>query len=521
MDLLDRSISEIAAAVRERKVSCVELTRAALDRAHARDADLHAFLELFPDQAMARAKALDEQLGAATGHDAAAPGALGASLPLAGVPIALKDNICLEWGRTTCASKILANFHSPYSATAARKLIDAGAIVIGKTNLDEFAMGSSCESSAFGVTRNPHDLSRVPGGSSGGSAAAVAARFVPLALGSDTGGSIRQPAAMCGVVGLKPTYGRVSRFGLVAYASSLDQIGPLTMNVEDCALATAVLCGHDPRDTTSAPAELAAPLPAPAQLLELIRTAPASLRVGVPRAARGSTGNHPSVNDALERSIRALQSLGATVIDVELAHLDQAIAAYYIIATAEASSNLARFDGVRYGHRATPRPGEAGMSLDDMYARSRAEGFGPEVLRRIMLGTHVLSAGYADRYYHTALKVRRLIKDAYDAIFAKSSTRAGTDAPACDVILMPATPGPAFKIGEKVNDPLALYLEDVYTVGVNLAGLPAISLPAGSATVDGRPLPVGVQLIAPAFAEVQLLRAARSLEQALATASNP
>ncbi|HRQ73870.1 MAG TPA: Asp-tRNA(Asn)/Glu-tRNA(Gln) amidotransferase subunit GatA, partial [Phycisphaerales bacterium] len=421
--------------------------------------------------------------------------------PLAGVPVAVKDNLCLARGRTTCASRMLEAYESPFTATAVQRLIDAGAVVVGKTNLDEFAMGSSCEFSIFGPTRNPWDDSRVPGGSSGGSAAAVAAGLVPLALGSDTGGSIRQPAGFCGVAGLKPTYGRISRWGLVAFASSLDQVGPFARTVGDCALALSIMAGRDALDATCCdrpPEDFAARLGEPVR----------PLRIAIPRQARGGGvegggGNHAAVDAALDAAAAALAERGAEIVEIDLPHAEHAVAAYYIVAAAEASSNLARFDGVRYGRRAAMREGD---SLEDLYRRSRTEGFGEEVRRRILLGTHVLSSGYQDKYYLTALKARRRIKDDFDRAF-----EAGASA-----VLMPTSPAPPFRLGEKTEDPLALYLEDVYTVGVNLAGLPAIALPAGVATLDGRTLPVGVQLIAPAFGEARLLRIAHELQAALA-----
>jgi aspartyl-tRNA(Asn)/glutamyl-tRNA(Gln) amidotransferase subunit A len=491
------SAKSIRGAVAKGKASATEIAREALTRAEQAK-PLNAFLQLFPDKALAAAREVDARVAA------------GEDLPLAGVPVAIKDNICLGpdgakvgdgrgyGGRTTCASRILENYESPYTATAAQKLIDAGAVIIGKTNLDEFAMGSSTEHSAFGPTRNPWDVGRVPGGSSGGSAAAVAARVVPVALGSDTGGSIRQPAGLCGLVGVKPTYGRVSRYGLVAFASSLDQIGPLTTTVDDAALLLNVMCGLDPRDSTSAakpPTGFSAELERP--VLNLV--------VGVPRQAR-SHANHPTVSAALENAIAVFRSLGALIVDVDLPLTDYGIAAYYIVAPAEASSNLARFDGIRYGRRAELKHGEG---LFDLYCKSRSEGFGAEVKRRIMLGTHVLSSGYYEAYYNTALKVRRKILADFNAAFQGDPASAQP----CHVILMPATPGPAFKLGEKTADPLAMYLEDVYTVGVNLAGLPGMTLPAGFAEVEGKHLPVGVQLVAPAFEESVMLRAARMFEQ--------
>ncbi len=480
------SLISIRDDIASRKLSAEEATRAALAAADQLNPQLNAFISIFHTEAMAQARAIDAQI--ASGKS---PGLL------AGVPIALKDNICLAWGRTTCASRILENYRSPYAATAAQRLLDAGAIIIGKTNLDEFAMGSTTERSIFGPTRNPHDHARIVGGSSGGSACAVAAGIVSGALGSDTGGSIRQPAGMCGIVGYKPSYGLVSRYGLVAYASSLDQIGPFAHTVTDAALLAGAIIGHDPHDSTSAPA--AAP-----NLLADIEKPVEQMVIGVPTQAR-SSANHPAVAAALERAIGAFRELGASVIDIDLPLTSAGIAAYYIIAPAEASSNLARFDGIRYGRRAALGPGD---DLMDLYCRSRAEGFGPEVQRRIMLGTHVLSSGYYDAYYATALKVRALIRRDYDAAFS--------GAHGCHAILMPSSPTPAWPIGEKTADPLAEYLEDVYTVGVNLAGLPAITIPSGHASgagTNGANLPVGMQLIAPAMQDARLLRIARMLEQ--------
>lgn len=455
------------------------------------DSTLHAFLHTFTDKV--RAATLDP------------------SVALSDLTIAVKDNICLGpdlhtrgdnlgyGGPTTCGSRMLENYHSPFTATAAQNLINAGAIIVGKTNLDEFAMGSSCERSAFGPTLNPHDHSRVPGGSSGGSAAAVAAGMVDAALGSDTGGSIRQPASFCGVVGIKPTYGRVSRYGLVAYASSLDQIGPIARDVVTAARVLQEICSTDPLDSTSS-AHAARWTNHTGSLvanLEAASAAPISyLVLGVPREAR-SSANHPDVSRVLEETIATYRSLGAKVIDIDLPRTDYAIAAYYIVACAEASSNLARFDGIRYGHRAKAD------NLFDVYCRSRSEGFGPEVQRRIMLGTHILSSGYYDAYYNTALKARRVIKNDFDACFAQG----------VHAILMPVAPSPAFKLGEKTTDPLALYLEDIYTVAINLAGLPAMSIPAGHADIDGKKLPIGMQLICKPFDEVTMLSAARMFER--------
>lgn len=454
---------------------------------------LNATLGTSPNASIRMAERVDQRLAA------------GEHPPLAGVPILIKDNITvgpdlmavgdgMGFGcATTCGSKFLGSYQSPFSATAVERLIAAGAVPIAKTNMDEFGMGSSGENSAFGPTRNPWAIARVPGGSSSGSAAGVAAGVAPLALGSDTGGSIRQPASFCGIVGVKPTYGRVSRWGLVAYASSLDQIGPMATCVADAAACLEVICGVDPRDATSAAQ------PAPRIIADLERPV-SGLRVGVPRQAR-SDANHESVAASMASASAALRDQGVTLVEVDLPHTDVGIAAYYIIAAAEASSNLARFDGIRYGRRAQIAPGE---SLETLYARSRAEGFGAEVKRRILLGTHVLSSGYYDAYYASAQKVRRLILGDYEAAWAT-----------CDAILMPTAPGPAFAIGEKTADPLSMYLEDVYTVGVNLAGLPAASIPAGFASVAGEALPVGVQLVGRAFDESTLLRLARAIERTL------
>lgn len=489
--IADMTIGALRAEIAARRVSSEAAVRASLDRMSSMDGRVGAFLQVFEERALERARSVDRAIGGGERVGA-----------LAGAPIAIKDNICTSFGRTTCASRFLERYESPFSATVVRRLEDAGAIIVGKTNLDEFAMGSSCENSALGKTVNPWDPTRAPGGSSGGSAAAVAARMVGLALGSDTGGSIRQPAGLTGIVGLKPTYGRVSRYGLVAFASSLDQIGPMTRSVGDAALALEVMAGSDALDSTSADETRQGSLRFTQELERPVE----GLRLGVPREA-WSEQNHPAVNAALKGAIEVYKRLGATIVEIDLPNLKHGIAAYYIIAPAEASSNLARFDGVRYGRRAKLTDGE---ELFDLYARSRAEGFGPEVQRRIMLGTYVLSSGYYDAYYLTALKARRVIKGDFDAAF-------GAAGGAVHAVLMPATPGPAFKIGEKANDPLALYLEDVYTVTANLAGLPGITIPAGfadGAGTKGESLPVGVQLIGPAFDEARLLRIARMHEAA-------
>jgi aspartyl-tRNA(Asn)/glutamyl-tRNA(Gln) amidotransferase subunit A len=403
------------------------------------------------------------------------------------VPVALKDNMCTREMPTTAGSHILERYTPPYDAAVTERLEAAGAVIVGKTNCDEFAMGSSTEFSAFGPTRNPWSLDRTPGGSSGGSAAAVAGRLVPIALGSDTGGSIRQPAALCGVVGLKPTYGRVSRYGLLAFASSLDQIGPLTTTVADAAACLSVIAGHDPRDATSSTAPVE---DYTATLTGDVR----GLRIGVARSLFGD-GLDPEVLAACDHSLEQLREAGASLVDIELPHSSHAIAVYYLVAMAEASSNLSRYDGVRYGYRA---PGAA--SLGEMYDRTRDEGFGPEVKRRIILGTYVLSEGYYDAYYLKAQQVRTLIRQDYERAFAN-----------VDVIAMPTSPTPAFKLGDRVEDPLQMYLVDVFTVGVSLSGLPAISVPCGFTAAR---LPIGLQLIGRAMGEVTVLKAADALERA-------
>jgi len=412
--------------------------------------------------------------------------------PLAGVPIAVKDNICTAFGHTTCASKILAKYESPYNAGVVERIEAAGGVIVGKTNLDEFAMGSSTENSGVAPTRNPWNLDCVPGGSSGGSAAAVAARLVPLALGSDTGGSIRQPAALCGVVGLKGTYGRVSRYGLVAYGSSLDQIGPLATCCEDAAVLMGVLAGRDSRDSTSV--EQAVPDYRAALADSALAALAPHLRIGVPQEYFGD-GLGAETRAAVEAALAVYRGLGATLVNVSLPHARFAIATYYLVATAEASSNLARYDGVHYGHR-TPRP----RDIFDLYSSSRDEGLGAEVKRRIMLGTFALSAGYYDAYYNKALRVRRLIKDDFDRAFEQ-----------CDVIAGPTSPTPAFRLGEKLSDPLQMYLADIYTIAANLVGVPAMSIPCGFG--DGG-LPIGLQLMTPLFGETVLLQSARLYERA-------
>jgi aspartyl-tRNA(Asn)/glutamyl-tRNA(Gln) amidotransferase subunit A len=478
MSLSDLTAIELRNRIAAGQASSVEAVEAVFERIDRFEPTVGAFISLFRDDAMHRAQEIDRCLAA------------GQSVgPLAGVPVAVKDNMCTRFGATTCGSRILANFHAPYEATVIRRLLDAGAIIIGKTNLDEFAMGSSTENSGLKKTGNPWDPARVPGGSSGGSAAAVAARLCSAALGSDTGGSIRQPAGFCGVVGLKPTYGRVSRYGLVAYGSSLDQIGPLTQTVTDAALMLSVIAGHDPADSTSVD-ESVAPVD---DYLARIDEPVQGLRIGV--APAFNAGADESVRAALDAAIEVYRSAGAEVIEIEMPHMDYAIAAYYVIATAEASGNLARFDGVHYGHR-TANPSD----YVEVYSKSREEAFGQEVKRRIMLGTYALSSGYYDAYYLKALKVRNLIRGDFVRAFER-----------CDAMLMPVAPTTAFRIGEKTDDPLKMYLSDIYTIAVNLAGIPGVSVPCG---LDGAGLPIGLQVLTPTFAEDKLLRIARMFEAA-------
>ncbi len=454
----------------------MEATRAVLDRISRIDPTVGAYLATFGDRALQAAKDVDRRIAA---------GELVG--PLAGVPVAIKDVLCTSFGTTTCGSRMLENFRSPYDATVVRKLLAADAIIVGKTNMDEFAMGSSTENSGLRKTVNPWDTSRVPGGSSGGSAAAVAARLCSAALGSDTGGSIRQPASFCGVVGLKPTYGRVSRYGLVAYGSSLDQVGPMARTVADAAMLLNVIAGHDPADSTSVSEQLA-PV---SNYLEKLDEPVDGLRIGV--APGFNAGAEPAVLQAIHKAIDSYRDAGAEIIEVDMPHLDYAIAAYYVIATAEASSNLARYDGVHYGYR-TKNP----ASYIEVYTKSREEAFGKEVKRRIMLGTYALSSGYYDAYYLKALKVRNLIRGDFVRAFEQ-----------CDCIMMPVAPTTAFKIGEKVDDPLKMYLSDIYTIAVNLAGIPGISVPCG---FDDAGLPIGLQILTPAFSEARLLRIARMYE---------
>ncbi|NML26291.1 Asp-tRNA(Asn)/Glu-tRNA(Gln) amidotransferase subunit GatA [Zoogloea dura] len=473
--MIDSSLKDIAAALRAKTVSAVELATDSLARIEAGNPKVNAFITIDRDGALAAAQAADARLAA------------GSAGPLTGIPMAHKDVFCTEGVLTTCGSKMLANFTSPYDAHVVSLLKAAGAVMVGKTNMDEFAMGSSNENSHFGPTRNPWNTDTVPGGSSGGSAAAVAARLVPIATGTDTGGSIRQPASLCGITGIKPTYGTVSRYGMIAYASSLDQGGAFGYSAEDCALLLSAMAGHDPRDSTSLEREAedyAGNLDKPL----------AGLRVGLPKEFFAE-GMSDDVRAAVDAAIAEYRKLGATTVEVSLPNARLAIPAYYVIAPAEASSNLSRFDGVRYGHRAAEY-----TDLMDMYCKSRAQGFGAEVKRRILMGTYVLSHGYYDAYYIKAQKLRRLIANDFQAAFAQ-----------CDLIAGPVSPTVAFGIGEKSDDPVQMYLSDIYTIAVNLAGLPALSHPAGFGAGG---LPVGLQLIGNYFGEARLLGAAHQFQQA-------
>jgi len=493
MDLHQTSATAILGELRSGNCSSAELTRACLDQIDRHDEKIGAFLSVDAEGAIARAESIDQQRTAGT--------PLG---PLAGLPVAIKDILCTRDVPTTCGSRMLETYCPPYNATVIDRLEQAGAVLLGRTNMDEFGMGSSTENSAYQLTRNPWDPERIPGGSSGGSAACLASSMVPLSIGTDTGGSIRQPAALCGVVGVKPSYGRVSRYGLVAYASSLDQVGPLARTVEDAALLLEVLAGHDPRDSTSAPIEVPRYSDTVGQPLE-------GLRIGLVKEHFGE-GLDNEIAGAIQQAIQVYEALGATVQEISMPHAGYGVATYYIIAPCEASSNLARYDGVHYGYRTETQamlqeleeeraqlPADTDKeSIDSalvrMYRRSRAEGLGAEVKRRIMLGTYALSEGYYDAYYLKALKVRRLIRGDYDAAFGQ-----------VDVIAGPVTSSPAFRCGEKTDDPLSMYLEDLYTVTANLAGVAGISLPCGF-TQHG--LPIGLQLQAAPFQEERLLRAA-------------
>jgi aspartyl-tRNA(Asn)/glutamyl-tRNA(Gln) amidotransferase subunit A len=473
-DFCRLSISELAPLLSRREVSPVEVAEAFLARIAAHDPELNTYITVDQEGAVAQAREAEARL------------AKGETGPLVGVPLALKDVMATQGLRTTCGSRILENFVPPFEATVCTRLRRAGAVFLGKVNMDEFAMGSSTENSAYGVTHNPWQRDCIPGGSSGGSAAAVAADLCTAALGSDTGGSIRQPASHCGVVGLKPTYGRVSRFGLVAYASSLDQIGPLTKDVRDTALLLNVIAGHDRRDST------AVPEPVPDYLASLGQDIK-GLKIGVPREYFGE-GLDSEVEAAVRGALKTLENLGADIVEVSLPHTEYAVGTYYIIAMAEASSNLARYDGVKYGFRAP------GNNLLEMYTQTRTLGFGAEVCRRIMLGTYTLSAGYYDAYYRKASQVRTLLRQDFDQAFQT-----------CAVLATPVAPTPAFRLGEKVDDPLTMYLSDIFTISANLAGIPGLSLPCG---VSQGGLPIGLQLLGPHFGELQMLQVAYAFEQA-------
>ncbi|MYE90834.1 Asp-tRNA(Asn)/Glu-tRNA(Gln) amidotransferase subunit GatA [Candidatus Poribacteria bacterium] len=475
MPLYELTAHELHDKLKSREITALELTQSMYDRIGAVEEQIKGYLTLTEDIALESAAAADA--GFQRGDEMS---------PLAGIPIAIKDVICTKGVLTTCGSEILGNFVSPYDATVMTKLHQQGAVMLGKTNMDEFAMGSSTENSAYQTTRNPWNLETIPGGSSGGSSAVVAAGEAICSLGSDTGGSIRQPAALCGVVGMKPTYGRVSRFGLVAFASSLDQIGPFSKDITDCALLLNAICGHDPMDSTSAN------LPAPDFTKSLINDLE-GVKVGIPKEYF-TAGIDPDIEESVRRAIEVLQENGAIIEEVSLPHTDYAMATYYIIAPAEASANLARYDGVRYGFRATNAE-----ELGDMYRKTRSEGFGEEVKRRIMLGTYALSSGYYDAYYLKAQKVRTLIKSDFDNAFEK-----------VDVVVTPTSPTAAFKIGERTADPLQMYLSDVLTTPASLAGLPGISIPCGLTQDD---LPIGLQILAAPFEEEKILRVAYTFEQ--------
>lgn len=476
MELLDLTAVELAKEIKAGNVTAVEAMKAVLEQIDKTEADLNCYVTIDKEKALLEAERVQKEIEAGT-----------LTGPLAGVPVAIKDNMCTEGMLTTCSSKILGNFIPAFSAEAVIKLQEAGAVIIGKTNMDEFAMGSTTETSAYGITKNPRNTEHVPGGSSGGSAAAVAANECYFALGSDTGGSIRQPASYCGVVGMKPTYGTVSRYGLIAYGSSLDQIGPLCKDVTDCATIMEIIAAHDPKDSTSMKRE---DTDFTSALVEDVE----GMKIGIPRTYFGE-GLDPQVKKAVLDMVEVLKSKGALVEEFDLDLVDYAIPTYYTIAAAEASSNLERFDGVKYGYRAKDYEG-----LHSMYKKTRSEGFGPEVKRRIMLGSFVLSSGYYDAYYLKALKVKALIKKAFDDAFAKY-----------DVIIGPVAPTTAPKIGSSLSDPIKMYLGDIYTISLNLAGLPGLSIPCG---VDDKGLPIGVQLIGDCFKEKNLIRAGYTYEKA-------
>lgn len=482
MELYELKIHELHDLLKNKEVSAVDVTKAFLERIKEVEPQVDALISITEEYALKKAEEADKMIQDGNIND------------LTGIPVIIKDNMCTENIKTTCASKMLEDFVPPYNATVVENLNNLGAVMVGKANLDEFAMGSSTENSAFKTTKNPWDLSRVPGGSSGGSAASVAADECAFSLGSDTGGSIRQPASLCGVVGMKPTYGLVSRYGLVAFASSLDQIGPLTKDVTDCAIVLNAIAGHDPKDSTSVDKMRKK------DYKEFLKDDIKGIRIGYAKEFFGE-GLDDSVRESIESSLKIFESLGAEVKEISLPYLDYALAAYYIVSSAEASSNLARYDGIRYGHVATNYE-----DLIDMYMVSRSEGFGKEVKRRIMLGTYALSSGYYDAYYNKALKVRTLIKKDYEKAFED-----------VDVIVGPTSPTTAFKIGERVEDPLAMYLADVYTVPVNIAGLPGLSLPCGLS--NG--MPVGLQIVGRHFDEGVVLNVAYAFEKACNFSEKP
>ena len=471
--MIEYTLAELSRLLYEREISSTELVQSCLDRADQLNGELNCFISLFPEHALEQAKAADGLIAA------------GQAGPLTGLPIAHKDIFCTAGFKTSCASKMLDNFVAPYDATATDRINAAGGIMIGKTNMDEFAMGSSNETSFYGPVKNPWDNSRVPGGSSGGSACAVSARLAPAATGTDTGGSIRQPAAFCGVTGLKPTYGRVSRYGMIAYASSLDQGGPITQTAQDAAMLLFAMSGFDPKDATSANVKVD-------NYLDDLNQDIKGLKIGLPREYF-SAGLEQPVSDALISALNLLEQAGASIVDIKLPHTELSIPVYYVIASAECSSNLSRYDGVRFGHRCTDPE-----DIMDLFCRSRSEGFGNEVKRRIMTGTYVLSAGYYDAYYLKAQKLRRLLRDEFRAALGR-----------VDVIITPTSPSAAFPLGSRIDDPVAMYLSDIYTVSVNLAGLPAISIPVGFS--DG--LPVGMQIIGNYFREAGLLNVAHQYQQ--------
>jgi len=479
MNLWELTIHEAAGMLRKKEISSVELTTAVLNRIAAVDDKIAAYITVCADSAMDAANAADRAI------------ANGRTTPLTGIPVAIKDLMCTKEIRTTCGSRILENFVPPYDATVVEKLNTAGAVIVGKLNMDEFAMGSTTENSGFSPTRNPWDITRIPGGSSGGSAAAVAADMCLGALGSDTGGSIRQPASHCGVVGLKPTYGRVSRYGLVAFASSLDQIGPLAKDVTDCALMMNAIAGHDPRDSTSVPREV------PDYTLSLKKETLDGMVIGIPREYGSTEGVDPEVLGLIDAAIRRLEEMGAKCVEVSLPHTEYVVAAYYVIAPCEASSNLARYDGVKYGYRDA-----ASGQLLEMYRTTRSAGFGREVQRRIVIGTYALSAGYYDAYYKKASQVRTLIMSDFKKAFET-----------CDVLVSPVAPTPALKLGEISDDPLRMYLSDIFTLSANMAGIPGISVPCGYSAGG---LPVGLQILGSHFEESTILSLAAAFERGLA-----